>query len=134
MTQRTFKEARSRYKRLFMPMMLAYLVIVLGGSFWLAGMDAPPLALSAAVAIASALPLIAALWLMLRYFSETDEFTRLRQLTAFARGAVIIISAIFIAGFLQMFDVIGNIEVFWFGPAFFLAYGLAYKAMGGKDC
>jgi len=114
--------------------MAAYLVIVLGGSFWLAKTEDPSLTVSALVAIACALPLIASLWLMLRYFSETDEFTRLRQLTAFAQGAVITISAVFVVGFLQMFDVIGNVEVFWFGPAFFFAYGLAYKAMGGKDC
>ena len=120
--------------RLFWPAMAIYIVACLGGAWLKIQYDVPPVWLNISVALCSALPVCAVLFLMVRYFLEADEFVRLQQLTAFAYGACITVSAIFVAGFLQMFDVIGHIEVFWFGPAFFFAYGIVYKLMGGKDC
>lgn len=130
----THKQARSRYRRLFWPMMALYVVVVIGGTLLRTNFDAPPLWLDVALALGSALPVSAVLFLMVRYFLEADEFVRLQQLTAFAYGACLTVSSIFVAGFLQMFDVIRGIEVFWFGPAFFFAYGIVHKLMGVKDC
>ena len=41
--------------------------------------------------------------------------------------------AIFLIGFLQMFHVIDRVEVFWFGPAFFIAYGISTYLLGGRQ-
>lgn len=120
--------------RLFWPVMALYVVIVIAGTLLLKTYETPPLWLQIGLALGASLPLIGVLVLMVRFFAETDEYTRLKQLTAFAYGACITVSAIFVTGFLQMFDVIGYVDVFWFGPGFFLAYGLSYHAIGGKEC
>ncbi|MCR9268790.1 MAG: hypothetical protein ACX94B_02275 [Henriciella sp.] len=134
MTQHTFKSAKRRYFRAFWPLMALYVIIVLAGSFGLNQLDPEPKWLQATLAIACAVPVIATLLVMLRYVSETDEYTRLVQLKGFAWGGVITVSGIFIVGFLQLFHVIENFEVFWFGPAFFIAYGLSTFLLGGRDC
>lgn len=134
MTQQTFKSAKRRYFRAFWPLMALYLVIVLAGSFGLASLDPEPKWLQATLAVACALPVIATLLVMLRYVSETDEYTRLVQLKGFAWGGVITISGVFLVGFLQLFHVIDRVEVFWFGPAFFFAYGISTFLLGGRDC
>lgn len=130
----THREARKRYLRLFWPAMIIYTGAIIGGAIWRNQYETTPVWLGLTITIAVSIPLIAVMFLMVRYFMESDEFVRLQQLTAFAYGACITVSAIFVAGFLQMFDVVGYIEVFWFGPAFFFAYGIVYKLMGGKDC
>ena len=130
----TYKEARNRYKRLFWPVMAFYIVAVFSGAFLIGNYEEPPLWLSVITALIVSVPVVCVPFLMVRYFREADEFVRLQHLTAFAYGACFIVGAIFVAGFLQMFDAVGHIEVFWFGPAFFFAYGIVYKLMGGKDC
>lgn len=134
MTQQTFKSAKRRYHRVFWPLMVAYTIIILAGSYGINQLDPEPKWMQVSLAIASALPVIATLFVMLRYINETDEYTRLVQLKSFAWGAAITVSAIFLIGFLQLFDAIGAVEVFWFGPMFFLAYGFAKLAHGGRDC
>ncbi|MBU4568558.1 MAG: hypothetical protein KJ833_06290, partial [Alphaproteobacteria bacterium] len=71
-------------------------------------------------------PILGALWAILRRVRETDEYTRLRQLTALAQGGAITAGIAFLVGFLQIFNVIGSVDVFWLGTLFFLAYGLSY--------
>ncbi|MEM8617650.1 MAG: hypothetical protein AAGF20_12045 [Pseudomonadota bacterium] len=134
MPEQTYRSARRRYVRLFWPLMLLYILIILGGSFGLGQFETEPKWLQAMLAILAALPVIAVLIVMLRYFEETDEYSRLQQLRAFAMGATVTVSAIFLVGFLQLFDIIGKVEVFWFGPVFFLSYGIAYRVRGGEDC
>lgn len=134
MTQQTFKSAKRRYHRVFWPLMAIYVVIILGGSFGLNQMDPEPKWLQASLAVASALPVIATLLVMMRYANETDEYRRLIQLKGFAWGGVITTSAVFLVGFLQLFHVFDRIEVFWFGPFFFVAYGLSTLALGGREC
>ena len=134
MSQQTFKSAKRRYHRVFWPLMAIYVVTILGGSFMLSQMDPEPKWLQATMAVASALPVIATMLVMLRYTNETDEYTRQVHLKAFAWGGVITASAIFLIGFLQLFHVIEHVEVFWFGPLFFIAYGLAKLALGGREC
>jgi hydrogenase/urease accessory protein HupE len=119
-----FNAARKRYHRIFWPAMIAYVAIVLGGA-WLVNKDETPQWIAGIVAVATALPVCVALWAIVRWMSETDEYTRLKHLKGFARGAAITISGVFVIGFLQLFEVIDNFEVFWVGPAFFLAYGLS---------
>jgi len=135
MTLQTFKSAKRRYHRVFWPLMAIYVVIVMAGSFGLQQLDPKPLWLQATLAIGCALPVIATLLVMMRYVLETDEYTRLIQLKGFAWGGIITVSTVFLVGFLQVFDVIDRVEVFWFGPFFFMAYGLSTLALnGGKQC
>ena len=119
-----FNAAKKRYHRVFWPAMLAYTVIVLGGA-WIVDKETSPEWLAAIVAVLTALPVCLALWAIVRWMSETDEYTRIKHLKGFARGAALTISGVFVIGFLQLFEVIDNFEVFWIGPAFFLAYGLS---------
>lgn len=124
MAQLGFNAARKRYHRIFWPAMIAYVAIVLGGS-WLVDEQETPQWIAAAAAVLTALPVCIALWAIVRWMSETDEYTRIKHLKGFARGAALTISGVFVIGFLQLFEVIGHFEVFWIGPAFFIAYGLA---------
>lgn len=126
MAQLGFRRAKRRYHRAFWPLMAVYVVTILAGSWMLDRFDEPALWLNVAVALAAALPLVGVLIVVLRYFDETDEYIRLRQLKAFAHGAAITVSAIFIVGFLQLFEAVPAVEVFWFGPLFFVAWGLSY--------
>lgn len=134
MTQQTFKSAKRRYLRVFWPLMALYTVIILAGSYGLNQLDPEPKWMQASLAVACSLPVIGSLLVMLRYVSETDEYTRMIHLKGFAWGGVITTSAIFLVGFLQIFHVVEMIEVFWFGPLFFFAYGIATFLSGGRDC
>lgn len=134
MTQQTFKSAQRRYHRLFWPLMFVYTVMVLLASFGLDMVDPKPTWLQVVFALACTAPVIATLLVMMRYTEETDEYTRMVQLRSFAWAAVFTVSALFAVGFLQLFGVLGQIEVFWFGPVFFLAYGATTGIIGGKQC
>lgn len=134
MTQQTFKSAKRRYMRLLWPLMTLYVVIIIAGSYWLNQYETEPKWLQVSLAFASAAPVVATLFAMLRYANETDEYSRLIQLKAFAWGGTITISVLFVIGFLQIFHVIETFEVFWFGPFFFLAYGLTSLALNRSAC
>ncbi len=123
MTQLGFNAAKKRYNRLLWPAMAIYVAIILGGS-WYVDEGTTPQWIAALIAIASALPVAATIWGIVRWMEETDEYTRMRHMKAFVRGSAVVMSAVFIVGFLQLFEVVENFEIFWFGPAFFLAYGL----------
>ena len=135
MTQQTFKSAKRRYHRVFWPLMAIYTVIVIAGSFGLNQLDPEPKWLQTTLAVACALPVIATLLIMMRYAHETDEYTRMIQLRGLAWGGIITTSVIFLLGFLQLFHVVDRFEVFWFGPFFFIAYGISTLILnGGKQC
>ncbi|MEO1187589.1 MAG: hypothetical protein AAFW60_00845 [Pseudomonadota bacterium] len=135
MTQQTFKSAKRRYHRVFWPLMAVYVVIVIAGSFGLNQLDPEPKWLQATLAVACALPVIATLLVIMRYAHETDEYTRTIQLRGLAWGGVVAASLIFLVGFLQLFHVVDRLEVFWFGPAYFFAYGISTWILnGGKQC
>lgn len=130
----TQKEARKRYMRAFRPIVAIYVVVILGGSFLLAQYETKPLWLSVTVALISGLAVAFILVAMMRYFEEADEYVRLQQLRAFGWGAVCTLSVSFIIAFLQMFDVLDDIEVFWLPISFFLFYAVSAKIIGVKDC
>lgn len=130
----THKQARRRYRRVLWPAMIVYLGAILGGSLWLKQFETEPLWASLLVSISASLPVALVMFLLIRYFSETDEYNRLLHLKAFAYSAGVTMSALFFAGFLQMFDVLGRIEVIPFALAFLFIYPITYYLMGGKDC
>jgi hypothetical protein len=120
-----FRTASRRYLMVFWPLMTLYVVILFAGVF-LIDEDTSPLYQRAGLAIGVALPLFGILWAMLRQVKETDEYTRLRQLQALAEGGAITTGAIFLIGFLELFNVISDVPLFLFGPFFFFAFGLAH--------
>ena len=121
---RGFRTANRRYRFLFWPMMAVYVAIILGTKF-LIDDDKAPDWLNAACAIAATLPLFIVLFAIRRQTDETDEYTRMRYLKALRDAGLITSGLLFLVGFLQIFDVIGDIAVFWFGSVFFFAFGLA---------
>ena len=125
MTQsRGFRTANRRYKYLFWPMMAVYVAVILGARF-LVDEDTAPVWLNVACAMAATLPLFGVLYALRRQNEETDEYTRMKQLRAIRDGGFITAGIAFLVGFLQIFDVIGYVDVFWFGPLFFIAFGLS---------
>ena len=130
MTQtRGFRTATRRYKRLFWPMIAIYVVATIAIAL-IVDKDTAPLWLNASCALAITLPLFGILYAMRRLTEETDEYTRMRQMKAMRDGGLITAGAMFLVGLLQMFNVVGAIDIFWFGSFFLLAYGLSYST----DC
>lgn len=125
MTQpRGFRTANRRYNYLFWPMMALYIVIILLASHFI-DEETSPLGLKIAAATGTSLPMLGALWAILRLVRETDEYSRLRHLTALAQGGAITAGIAFVTGFLQIFGAIPEFSAFWFGPLFFVTYGLS---------
>ena len=120
-----FRTANKRYLMIFVPMMTVYCVAIIA-ALALIDFDTSPTALRVAAALGVSAPLVAILWSILRLVRETDEYTRLRQLQALAEGGCLLTGTIFILGFLERFNVIEDIPLFLFGPAFFFFYGLAH--------
>jgi hypothetical protein len=110
---------------IFVPMMTIYCVAITA-ALTLIDFDTSPTSLRIAAALGVALPLVAILWSILRLVRETDEYTRLRQLQALAEAGCLLTGTIIIVGFLERFNVIEDVPLFLFGPAFFFFYGLAH--------
>ena len=125
MSQRGFRTAKRRYHYLFWPLMGVYTVLVFATSFLVDTNTAPPW-LKITSALAVTLPLFGVLYAMRRQTEETDEYTRMRQLQAMRDGGLITAACAFLVGFLQIFEVLDFISVFWFGPLFFISYGLSF--------
>ena len=128
MTQVGFKAANRRYFKVFWPMMALYVVLIFATT-WAVGTDSAPLWARPLAAIVTAAPLMVVLWSMLRLALETDEYTRIQHLQGLAVGGALTAGAIMLVGLFQIFDVIGSIEVFWFGPLYFVAFGLSRAAL-----
>lgn len=118
-----FNTANKRYQRIFWPAMAVYVVIILTASY-LIDTDTAPTWLKATGAVAATLPVLVTIWAIMRQTHETDEYTRMRQMKALAEAGAGTISILFLVGFLQIFEVIRTVEVFWFGPLFFILFGL----------
>lgn len=129
-----FRTANRRYLQAFWPLIAVYVLTVAVTSFFI-DMKTAGIGVRIASAAATTLPLAGVLWVMLRLIGETDEYTRLRQLTAMARGGAITAALATFAGFLQIYGAIEGFPVFLLGPFFFLAYGFSYGAacLGKQD-
>ena len=121
---RGFRTANRRYKFLFWPLMAVYVAVILGAKF-LIDEDTAPAWLNVAGAVAATVPLIGVLYAIWRQSEETDEYTRMKQLKAMRDGGLVTAGVTFLVGFLQIFDVIGAVDIFWFGTLFFFAYGMS---------
>lgn len=129
MAQVGFKAANTRYKRAFWPLIFVYVVICFAGLFLAFRADDPSVLVRIGIALLNGLPIAGVFWVMFRAAEETDEFTSRQQYKAMAFGGAVAAGLGVIAGFLQLYDVLGEVWVFWVGPAFFFAYGLAQCRM-----
>jgi hypothetical protein len=126
----SFSEAGRRYRRLFWPAMIAYLAICFGGVFLLKAIDEPAPWMSAGIALATAAPAVATIWLLARFIRETDEYTRKVQTEAMLSGGAITLSAAAVWGFLELYGAIPPMTDFppvmllW--TAFFFFYGASF--------
>jgi len=126
MTQtRGFNKARRRYTILALPAIATYIAILVGVKAFIDEETAPAW-LNAACALAAALPIFVILNAIRRLTDETDEYMRLKYLNALRDGGLITAGLTFFVGFLQIFDVIGTVGIFWSGPLFFFAFSLSY--------
>lgn len=123
--QKGFRTANKRYLMVFMPMMAAYCVTISAVLNFI-DMETASTGVRTAAALGVSLPLVAILWSVLRLVRETDEYTRLRQLQALTEAGLALAGIIFVVGFLERFNVIPDVPLFLFGPAFFFLYGLAH--------
>jgi hypothetical protein len=91
-------------------MMVIYVLTIMACSGLLQE-DASPLWLHVTLAIATTLPGVIGIWAILRMAHKADEYTRASQIRALAEGGAMLASGLFLTGFLQIYDVIGRVEV-----------------------
>jgi hypothetical protein len=142
MPEVTYRGANSRYRRLFFPVMLFYVVFCfVGPGVMFAFKGHPPMWAMAVISVISGAPIAGVFWLMGRYLRETDEFTRKIQLDALLPGASITLSLAVIWGFLELYQVAPRAKIFspmmLVGPAFFFFYGITFMIqhlLRGESC
>jgi hypothetical protein len=105
--------AQRNYFRRFIPLMIAYVVILLA-AVWLKRTINPSPAITALLAIASALPLIGVVWTFGRVLvEETDEYQRsllVRQIIV-ATGFMLSVTSVW--GFLEDFGQAPHLPLYW---------------------
>lgn len=125
--------AAKRYTvRLFVSMSL-YVGVLFAVISYINAYD-PQGALRVVLSILPALPVIAAIAVMGLYLvEETDEFVRARVAMAMLIGTGLVLSVATVLGFLQVTDVIGQVEVFWAFPVWAFGWGLTQCVLNWRD-
>ncbi len=117
--------AAQRYTRRSRVAAIAYIALV-AASAAMPHVVSPPRALMAALAVASALPILALLMLLAAYLrEETDEYVRNRTILAMllATGVVLVLSSV--VGILQIGGLAGPVPVFLAFVVWSGAWGIA---------
>lgn len=120
------KAAYRRYLWRFIPLMLAYVVLVLGVSWAFDSGQAPEGWLAYAIAVLPALPILGVIVIMGLYLvEETDEFMRMRHAMAMLAGLGLILSVTVVWGFLEIYMHVSHLNPFWVFPGFCMAWGFS---------
>ncbi|MGD2133532.1 MAG: hypothetical protein PVI23_12125 [Maricaulaceae bacterium] len=127
MTEITYTQANKRYRAVFTPLIIIYGVLCFVGPILFTQFGEPPLWARVALAIVTAAPIGLCFLVMWRYLRETDEFTRLQQLTSLAAAGMITASFAVLWGFLELYEAAPTLWIFLLGPMFFGINGLVYK-------
>jgi hypothetical protein len=105
--------AQRAYLRRFIPMMVAYVVILLA-AIWLKKNVAPSGPMTALLAILSAVPLVGVVWAMGRMLiEEQDEYQRmlLARQAIIATGFMLSVTSVW--GFLEDFGQVPHVPMYW---------------------
>lgn len=115
--------ALSRYNRNFLTASLAYLVCFVGAAQVYDRLE-PGRAVTLGLAVLSVLPVLAMIWIMVRYLAEeTDEYLRERAVVSALFGLFFVLVLGSLWGFLEMFGLLPGLWAWWVFPAW--AVGLA---------
>jgi MFS family permease len=136
MTKPNFKQANKRYHRLFTPAMIAYGICVTGGIFLVHFTGPDNLFIRILAGLGAGIPLVVAIWALMRFVRETDEFNRQMNLSALAFAGGVTAGFAALVGFLQMYDVVPKFPAFWFTIIYFSTYrlGQAFANKGATQC
>ena len=105
--------ASRAYLRRFVPMMMLY-VVILVGDVWLDSRTTLPRALAFVLAILPALPLIGVVWAFGRLLvEETDEYLRSLTVRQFLVATAFMLSATSVWGFLDLFGQVPHAPLHW---------------------
>ncbi len=125
--------AARRYMKRFVPTMIAYVVLVMATSLIVAKLHPTGTALIA-LSILPALPILGILVVIGLYVrEESDEYVRQRLVVAMLFGIGVVLAAATVLGFLQIYRVIGQVDVFWAFPVWCASWGLAQCLMTWRD-
>ncbi len=130
MTKPNFKQANQRYKALFLPAMLLYCTSIVGGVFWVHATGPDNLPVRIASGLGAGIPLVVAIWALMRFVRETDEYSRQMSLQALAFAGGVTASLAALVGFLQMYHVVPMFPAFWFVIIYFPAFGFGHVLTG----
>jgi hypothetical protein len=125
MNRVTYSDASRRYRWAFLPAMAAYAVLLIGGTALVAAFPEPVW-----LRVVAAMPIAVALWALLRFTGETDDFGRemLRNSLSIAGAAVMGLAAI--AGFAQSYGLVPGFDMWVLVPVYFLVFGIAQCLAG----
>jgi len=125
--------AAQRYHRRASAAALAYVVLIAAHTA-LPHVLPPPRALMAALAAASALPIVALIVLLGRYLrEETDEYVRNRSILSMLLALGVVLSLSSVLGMLQIGGLIGDVPVFLAFVAWACAWGVARLWLERRD-
>lgn len=128
-------EARKRYYKIFFLSMGLYLISTFAAASVLKKQDLP-FPLEYALAIIPALFVWWLIWAQARFYKESDEYERSRQVTGmlYGVGAVLVLSTGW--GFLEMLADAPKFPVFYIFPFFCMAYSFGrYRTKSlGETC
>jgi hypothetical protein len=121
------REANRKYRLELGAAMLAYMA-VLFGSIYL-GKPMEPGAARTLLLISPAIPLLLAIWAIVRHFGRMDEFMRLRSLESFAIAGAVTAGVTFTYGFLEGAG-FPKLSMFWVWGLM----GLTWGVVAGLRC
>ena len=122
---RTASPATRRYLGRFIPLMIVYVIVILGVSLAFRHLQ-PEGPLAWALAIAPALPILGVIAVMGLYLrEETDEFQRAVLIESMLWGIGLTLSGSTVWGLLEFYVDAPRVPVFWAFPMFCGAMGLS---------
>ncbi|MBR0553436.1 hypothetical protein [Stakelama marina] len=125
--------AAKRYTVRLAVTMIAYIGILFTVLSYIRGYD-PQGSLRVLLSLLPALPVIGAIAVMGIYLiEETDEFIRARVAMSMLIGTGLVLSVATVLGFLQITDVVGQVEVFWAFPLWAIGWGLTQCVLNFRD-
>lgn len=125
------KQAAQRYRRIFVPAMVVYLIGVLGIS-WAGEKAYIPQSAIYALTLIPILAIFAWMWAQWRYVKELDEYLRQLQTEAMMIGLMIVTAIASGWGLMELMTDVPRIPIFFAGPGFYFIYGIAYAVLAKR--